>query len=82
MVKKSESKIEVGSFVRLRKGDDRDLIVDNLLKDWAKVYGRGPFKVRAMSDDCHVSLEDENGKMIFFGNTADPSLHIGFVRPW
>lgn len=75
------SKIEIGSWVGLKKTHP-DPDVQQRLEKWIKAYDRGPFQVCGMIDSSHVSLKDFEGKIIHFGNTADPSLHICYVEPW
>ena len=75
------AEIVVGSLVGLRQTHE-DPDVWKRLRSWIKTYRRGPFCVCGMIDSSHVSLEDAKGKLIHFGSTADPSIHIGYVESW
>lgn len=73
--------IERGSLVGLKKFHTSPVTTAKL-KGWTRAYGRGPFLVCAMQTRSHVSLQDMGGKLIHFGSTADPSLHISYVERW
>jgi hypothetical protein len=45
----------------------------------AKAYP-GPFWVLSRPDKDHVVLHDENGKIIRFGSTECPLLHVGHLE--
>jgi len=80
-INNTKPEIEPGVRVGLKRvGKNED--VTTRLQGWIGAYGRGPFLVCGMIDNDHVSLEDKNGKLVHFGSTADPSLHIGYVELW
>lgn len=77
----ASNEIGVGSLVGLKKSHT-SFDTEERLKRWTRAYGRGPFQVCGMESRVHVSLKDEQGKLIHFGSTANPSLHISYVELW
>ena len=82
------SEIIAGSLVGL-KPTDKDPDVNERLRRWEHSYGRGPFKVRHVTDE-HVSLEwikdplnrQKSGELVHFWSLNDSHISIRYVEPW
>lgn len=79
----AEIKLEIqpGSLVGLKEKHN-DPEVQERLRRWIRVYGPGPFTVSGQFTPDHVTLSDESGKVIYFGSSSNPSLHVGYVEVW
>jgi len=74
-----KKEIKVGSLVEIDL-NQRPIDTPTLeaLKGWKRAYN-WPMRVHMRGDE-HVTLEDNTGKIIYFGSTGNPSFHVAHVK--